>query len=79
MSASNSASPTGSVLRASLAQLDPLREPGLLDPGAAGREHLRALVDPDHGAPRLGARELDRDRRGTGRDVEHAPRVRRHA
>ncbi len=62
-------------LRASLAQLDPLAEAGLHDALASRREHLGALVDPDHRAGGLCTRELDRDGRGAGRDVEHCARV----
>ena len=59
-------------LGSSLAQLDPVAEPAALDPVAAGREHLQALVDADDGPARLGQRELDRDRRRAAGDVEHA-------
>ena len=64
-------------LGAALAQLDPLREARVRDPLAPGREHLRALVDPDDRALGRGARELDRDGGRAGGDVEHAACVRR--
>ena len=60
------------LLGASLAQLDPVAQPGVLDALAPGREHLGALVDPDDRAGRPARDELDRHGRRSRRDVEHA-------
>ena len=53
-----------------LDELDAVAEAGGVDAPPSLREHLAALIDPDDAAPRT-ARQLDRDRRGPGRHVQH--------
>ena len=53
-----------------LDELDSVAQGGGVDAPPSLREHLAALVEPDDAAPRA-ARELDRDRRGPGRHVQH--------
>ena len=53
-----------------LDELDSVAEAGGVDAPPSLHEHLAALIDPDDAAPRT-ARQLDRDRRGPGRHVQH--------
>ena len=70
VSPSNVPSSNGSDARVCVFQPDLLRRAGEPHALRADLEHLGALVDADDVAVLL-ARELERDRCGAGRDVEH--------